>query len=876
MAKNRTVSVSIALLLTLLISGLMATLPSASAHSPPWSVPTYAYLTVIPNPIGVGQTAYVTMWIDKAPPTSSNVYGDIWHNYTLKITKPDGTIQTNGPFNSDKVGGYAYLYTPDRTGVYSFEFIFGGDTVRGENPPPTGTVNKEYVGDYYLPSTARATLNVTQEQVPSYPSNQLPKGYWQRPISAVNTEWSVLGGNWLGLVATQLQTGAYNNAQNFNPYTTAPNTAHVVWTKQLAFGGQIGGEFGGTEESNYYSTSHNEPKFEPVIINGVLYYTRYPGSVTSPEGWEAVDLRTGETLWVQNISAPLRMGQVLAFKSFDQYGGTPYLWGFSGTTYSMYSAQTGNWICNIVKGVAMTVTEAADGTLIGYYVNSTSKSLVMWNSTKCIMDYGNATGQNTRPSRWRPPQGANVDFSYGIQWSVPLATSISGTPISPALAIVLVDSDVVLLTNAGMTVWQTGTVAQAGYSATTGQQLWLVNRAEEPFTRLMTFPAANGVYTEYTYETGCWSAYSIKTGQQLWGPTTQYIDDPFASYAANGLIAYGKLYALGLGGYIYAYDINTGTRLWTFSTGSSGYETIYGTYPLWVAYNLMSTVADGKIFVGGGHEYSPPMFKGSQLYAINCTTGEKVWSVLGFFVTTAPAIADGYMVSFNSYDNLLYCFGKGQTATSVSAYPTTLPKGRAVTIQGTVTDQSSGETCLGIPAAGTPAIADDDMSAWMEYLYMQQPKPTDAKGVPVHLTAVDPNGNTQDIGTVTTDANGVYGIMWTPPVEGVYKITASFGGSESYFASSAVTVIGVEAQVAAQVAAPEPTTTQTPPLTTPTTPPAVSPAPSASASVSPTQAPNPAIEAPNTALFIAVAAVSVAVVVTAVAFVLRRRKTNQQ
>jgi hypothetical protein len=34
-------------------------------------------------------------------------------------------------------------------------------------------------------------------------------------------------------------------------------------------------------------------------------------------------------------------------------------------------------------------------------------------------------------------------------------------------------------------------------------------------------------------------------------------------------------------------------------------------------------------------------------------------------------------------------------------------------------DKSSGDTCLGIPAAGTPAIADESMSDWMEYLHKQ-------------------------------------------------------------------------------------------------------------------------------------------------------------
>ena len=78
----------------------------------------------------------------------------------------------------------------------------------------------------------------------------------------------------------------------------------------------------------------------------------------------------------------------------------------------------------------------------------------------------------------------------------------------------------------------------------------------------------------------------------------------------------------------------------------------------------------------------------------------------------------------NAYDNRLYCYAKGLSATTVSAADTAIPEGSSVLIKGTVTDQSPGKTCLGIPAKGTPAIADASMSEWMEYLYQQQPMPT--------------------------------------------------------------------------------------------------------------------------------------------------------
>jgi hypothetical protein len=148
-------------------------------------------------------------------------------------------------------------------------------------------------------------------------------------------------------------------------------------------------------------------------------------------------------------------------------------------------------------------------------------------------------------------------------------------------------------------------------------------------------------------------------------------------------------------------------------------------------------------------------------------------------------IADGFLVSLNSYDNQLYCYGKGPSATTVSASPEISVHGNSVLIKGTVTDQSPS-------AKDTPAISDEDQEAWMEYLYSYQVMPTNAKGVEVSLDTVDPNGNFVHIGTVTSDASGMFKKMWTPEVPGEYTIIATFAGSKSYYGSSAETAIGVD------------------------------------------------------------------------------------
>ena len=78
-----------------------------------------------------------------------------------------------------------------------------------------------------------------------------------------------------------------------------------------------------------------------------------------------------------------------------------------------------------------------------------------------------------------------------------------------------------------------------------------------------------------------------------------------------------------------------------------------------------------------------------------------------------------------------------------------IAKGATVQIQGNVLDQSPAQP-------GTPAVSDSSMSEQMDYLHMQNATLLNSgytpTGVQVTLTAVDPNNNTEIIGTSTTNA----------------------------------------------------------------------------------------------------------------------------
>ena len=277
-------AIMIALLLTTSMSAMLLLQPT-SAHTPAWQIPTISYINVAPNPAGLGQQVTVNFWLMEPPPTAGTIYGDRWQNMTVKVTKPDGTTQILGPFTTDDTGGTTTQFTPEALGNYTFQMIFPGQTLLNTNPAP-GTPS-QYVGDYYQPSVSNiATLTVQQEPVPAIPLNAYPTDFWTRPINAENNNWYAIGGNWLGLGGSIGGTGGYawyNASTNYNAWTTAPKTAHILWTKPEGFGGQAGGELGGSETAGYWAERQYERMFAPIIMQGILYYEVNPGSQQNPQ-----------------------------------------------------------------------------------------------------------------------------------------------------------------------------------------------------------------------------------------------------------------------------------------------------------------------------------------------------------------------------------------------------------------------------------------------------------------------------------------------------------------------------------------------------------------------------------------------------------------
>ena len=110
-----------------------------------------------------------------------------------------------------------------------------------------------------------------------------------------------------------------------------------MWVKPTHFGGQPGLPIPNDQMSNYMTTTIATNFFEPIILNGVLYYTEYSGPSAAKTAWVAVDIRTGETLWTRSAGESgnevIRMGQVMRFKSIQEFGSWAFLYSCPSASF---------------------------------------------------------------------------------------------------------------------------------------------------------------------------------------------------------------------------------------------------------------------------------------------------------------------------------------------------------------------------------------------------------------------------------------------------------------------------------------------------------------------------------------------------------------
>ncbi len=799
----------LALLLTISISCSIVFFPAAAQEDVPhggtpdtlsvWSttvpvnpgfyvrVSPTAYLSFSPNPIGVGQTLLVNMWTTSPPAANRYLAG-----FTVTFTKPDGTQKTLGPYHSYVADGTCWFeYVVDQVGTWKVKFDFpgqwfpAGKYVGGVlNNASTASGANYYPNEYFDPaSTAEQTLIVQSEPVMSWYS-PLPTDYWTRPISLNNREWAAIGGNYPWFYQSN---GASMNAAPrwLGPFITSSNSAHVMWKQQTGFpAGIIGGEAG-----NYGNkAAATNPS---VIFEGRCYATQtvqwYNGSYLNCA--VSYDLRTGKMYYMNPIAAPFN-GVTPTFIEYtagapsvvvpgagaDQTF-TANLKTLSGSQLYTINPFTGAITSNIT---AMAGLYHAGWVLSSQIINATRGDyrLINWTTSGTSNNFASRIVYNVSCA-FNPSYltAGYLTYQYPANLDVNNATMMS----QPYYVTYQTDLE------AGICIYQgrfiNGNVNGGrliGYSLTTGQLMWNITTTETPFNPGTAVPD-QGIYS-CVMENGIIEGFNEKTGALLWKTQIDGAWGEFWGYVQAS--AYGVFMYFGYDG-IYALNWTTGKIAWHFYAPATPFETPYN-YNGTSVYSFTGSplVADGKLYIDNNeHTPSAPYTRGWSFYCINATDGTLIWKVNEPMV--AGPMADGYTTAADGYSGYMYVFGKGTSTTTVTAPDIDVSLGTGITIKGTVLDATPAQM-------NKPCVSEASMGAYMSYIHLQSPIPTNLTGVPVQLTAIDSNNNVIDIGSTTT--NGYYGTFsyaWTPPKQGLYTITASFAGSPGYGSSSAATAVTV-------------------------------------------------------------------------------------
>jgi hypothetical protein len=794
--------------------------PLPDGVTPDYTIESKAYMSISPNPIGVGQMWLVNLW------TSPGDYHAFYmQGYSVEIKKPNGDTETIGPYDSYVADATAWFnYVPDQVGTWQFKFISAGTylpvgkywdspTGAGFMSSPDANITLGASIWYTDSETDWQNVTVQEDMVYSYPPAALPTDYWNRPVYPDKREWYPITGNYpfTGAVYYGTRTLYASNYQ-YTPYVEAPNTCHIVWRRM----GNIAGLIGGEQYQYSLSGSSGTPS---IIFNGRCYQTiskAINGQVQAV--WESYDLRTGQVYWdiiAPTVTVPGRFGgtsTVTLAPSFISYeksdsetvpgatatqGYSVYLVGLNGGRLYTWDPYTGSIVVNVSVSVSSaTVTNAPYVISLENYGTSSAPNyhLINWTVAGSSSSFASRVISNITYGQMAPYTQDGVTTYYNM-------TSIGNFDLDAGIAV--------------YTWWATppgpqwciGHFFQA-VDMRTGQTLWIDSNNDTTTENIQGagFGLVDRGKVAFGAHDMAWSCWDARTGQKLW--TSEKFDYPWGAWFPYNLASYdfneskGAILTSTYEG-IYAVDWDNGKIIWHWQDPTIPFEEPYGGYGAFFT-GLKS--ADGKVYAyNGEHTPGQPLTRNWRTYCLNATNGELIWQIVGPMVP--GAFADGYMAASNSYDGYMYIFGKGLSTTSVSAPVTTVESGTQVLIQGSVMDNSPGDQgSFQNPTAPldsrseqgiVPCVSKDSMQTMMEYVYEQ--KPIDGiwhnetiSGVPVALTAIDENGNVIDIGSATT--NGYYGTFsfaWTPPHEGVYTVMASFAGDDSYGSSSAACAVNV-------------------------------------------------------------------------------------
>jgi hypothetical protein len=809
-------------------SGLPDLGPLPPGVTPDYTIEQTAYMGLSPNPIGVGQQLLVNLW------TSPGMYHAFYGaGYIVDIIKPDGSTEQVGPLKSYLGDDTAWFqYVPTMPGTYQFKFTTEGTYLPAGNytdrPGTTGggglfgmpgNIYPLYTSVWYKPcETDWQNVTVQADLVASWPPSPLPSGYWTRPISPENREWYPISGVYPFTTAVYYPGGRVLYASNYKytAYVQAPNTAHVLWRRQGANAGLIGGY-------EYQYSTYTGGGNPSIVYNGRAYQslTLMKDGVQTTV-LECYNLRTGQVYWDLPVPTAYTSFFGMLFPSsvtptcvsFEQSAAEvpgeeaaltegAYLVAVTSSSLLKWDPYSGNLVANVTLPTGLSAQSAGAG-----FFGAGGTPIYANPYVLSIQTIGSGASTTYRLINWTVA-GTDSNFTNRIQpkagtpdglWNISWPRSSMGT----------VDFDAGLAVTASWAnppgpQWCIGYDIQS-VDLQTGQELFHITSNDTlTYNNQGTSLVVDRGKIALDAQNRHWMCFNGRTGKVEWiSDLTAY---PWGNWWAYSTSSYdfneskGAIIACSYAG-LYAFDWDNGHILWHYESPMAPFESPYGDEPFFTGVSM----ADGKVYVyGGEHTTSEPITRGWHLHCVNATTGEGIWKITG--PMTPGAIADGYLTASNPYDGYMYVFGKGPSATTVTAPDVAVPLGTAFTIKGTVLDKSPGDqgsfqnpvAPLDSPTApGTvPCVSATSMQTQMEYLYMQHPidgiwHNESITGVPVTLTAIDSDYNAIDIGTTTTNGyGGNFGVAWTPTKEGTYTIYASFAGDDSYGSSDAYTTVTV-------------------------------------------------------------------------------------
>jgi hypothetical protein len=656
-------------------------------------------------------------------------------------------------------------------------------------------------------------ITVQEDMISSWPESPFPTDYWTRPIDEINREWWPYIGSypWFGPAKNDPMwdklypdtNPRYNSEYAFTPWVTGPESAHIVWKREYYIGGLMGGDYGSTSSVNTRpggtgggTATLTEFEHRTVVPNIILMGRAYhavskpaTNGPTEQKYWECYDIRTGEIYWER----PLYPGETApniihwAEGTISVEGGkaqpnVPELISISGGYMRKYHPFTGIMTANI----SIAPMTGAGGV---YYMNSYVLG---------IQDLGaNAGAERYRLINWTV-HGNSANFADRVKSNATYARSALPTNQLTDWN-VGIGCTIASVSAGGSYIGQNITA----FDLYTGQTRW--NKyIDEPQYSGSACVADHGKVAVLSAN-GYYRAFDLRTGDEVW--KTRTLDYPwdepgFGSYSV--VTAYGQLYWMAQSG-IYAIDWNTGNINWKYEAEAPPFETPFTGSEGQTVYPALNSgiCADGKIYTYlNRHTPDVPFYRGMPMVCIDAFTGKEIWST-GISGNsdmrrseTQLAIADGYL-AMTGRDGYMYVYGKGLSETTVSASQVPLALGQKALISGTVFDLSPAQK-------GAPCVAKESVAAQMEHLHIGAPiggafsgvMKADGSygdvmmvGVPVSLDILDPNGNYCNIGVVTSDGySGAFAFDgWVPEVAGLYTITATFMGDDSYGSSFATT-----------------------------------------------------------------------------------------